>query len=81
MKIIKIILKGILLYVTTTMILLFVSGVDSIYDAGYFIPGILVCAVLCYLCYKFISERELEILSGFKWLDKKLGSGNDFKVI
>lgn len=72
MDIVKKILKGLLLWVTTLMLMLFMSGVDSITDQGYLVPWLVVCAILCYLCYKFISEEELEILSGYKWLDKKI---------
>ncbi len=74
MNIIKKILKGLLLWMTISIIILFMSGVDSIYDNGYFIHGILVCAITCYLCYRYISIEEFEELSGYKWLDKKLSS-------
>lgn len=67
---IKLILKGVLLYITTFAVILFIGGVDSIYDNGLFIQSIIVCAVLCYACYKFISEEELEILTFNKWFNK-----------
>lgn len=78
MKRTKMILKGMLLWVTAFAVMLFMSGVDSITDQGYLVPWLVVCAVLCYLCYKFISEKELEVLSGYKWFNKKLGSSDDF---
>lgn len=78
MNTVKKILKGLLLWVTTLTVMLFISGVDSITDQGYLVPWLVVCAILCYLCYKFISEDELITLSGAKWLDKKLGSSDDF---
>ena len=78
MNTVKKILKGLLLWATTLMVILFMSGVDSITDQGYLVPWLVVCAILCYLCYKFISEEELITLSGAKWLDKKLGSSDDF---
>lgn len=71
------ILKGMLLYITALAVVLFISGVDSIYDAGYFIHGILVCAVLCYLCYKYITAGELEVLTLNKWVDKITGGKSD----
>lgn len=77
MKTIKKILKGVLLWVTALTVMLFISGVDSITDQGYLVPWLIVCAVLRYLCYKHISEEELNTLSGAKWLDKKLGSSDD----
>ena len=72
MKKFKFILKGLLLWATVFAVLLFMSGVDSIYDNGYFIHSIIVCATLCYACYKLISEEEAEVLTLFKWLDNKL---------
>lgn len=78
MNTVKKILKGVLLWVTTFAVILFISGVDSITDQGYLVPWLAVCAVLCYLCYRYISEDELYTLSGAKWLEKKLGSSDDF---
>lgn len=78
MNTVKKILKGLLLWATTLTVILFISGVDSITDQGYLVPWLVVCAILCYLCYKFISEDELITLSGAKWFDKKLGSSDDF---
>lgn len=72
MKRFKLILKGVLLWITTFAVILFVSGVDSIYDNGYFIHSIIVCAILCYTCYKLISEEEFEILTFYKWSDNML---------
>lgn len=73
MKRFKLILKGVLLWVTAFAVMLFISGVDSIYDNGYFIHSIIVCVVLCYTCYKLISEEELEILTFYKWFNKITG--------
>lgn len=78
MNTVKKILKGVLLWVTTFTVMLFILGVDSIVDQGYLVPWLVVCAVLCYLCYRYISGDELNTLSGAKWLEKKLGSGDDF---
>ena len=78
MNTVKKILKGVLLWVTTFAVMLFILGVDSIVDQGYLVPWLIVCAVLCYLCYRYISGDELNTLSGAKWLEKKLGSGDDF---
>lgn len=73
MKRFKLILKGVLLWVTAFAVMLFISGVDSIYDNGYFIHSIIVCVVLCYTCYKLISEEEFEILTLYKWFNKITG--------
>ena len=75
---IKKILKGVLLWVTIFAVVLFISGVDSIIDQGYLVPWLAVCVILCYLCYRYISEGELNTLSGAKWLDKRLGSSDNF---
>ena len=66
----KFIIKGILLWTTAFAVMLFISGVDSIYDNGYFIHSIVICAVLCYACYKLISEEELEKITMYKWFNK-----------
>lgn len=70
MKRFKFILKGVLLYVTAFVVILFIGGIDSIYDNGWFIQFIIICAALCYACYKLISEEELEILIFNKWFNK-----------
>ena len=69
MKRFKLVLKGILLWVTLFTNIIFVSGVDSIYDAGYFIPAIIICVILCYACNRLISEKEYKKIIPFsKWL-------------
>lgn len=74
MKRFKLILKGVLLWITAFAVILFISGIDSIYDNGYFIHSILVCVVLCYTCDKLISKEEFEMLTLSKWFDNKLKS-------
>lgn len=69
----KFIIKGILLWITAFAVMLFISGVDSIYDNGWFIPSIIVCIALCYTSYKLISEEEFEILTLSKWFNKITG--------
>lgn len=73
MKKFKLILKGVLLWVTTFVVMFFMSGVESIYDNGYFVHSIIICTILCYACYKLISEKELEILTLSKWFNKITG--------
>lgn len=68
--IIKLILKGMLLWVTVFAVLFFISGVESIYDNGYFTYAIIICAALCYACYRLISEEDLERITLQKWFDK-----------
>lgn len=70
---IKLIIKGILLYVTIFAIILLVTGIDSICENGYFIYSILICILLCYACYKSISKEEAEILTFTKIYNKIIG--------
>jgi hypothetical protein len=61
-------LKGILLYTTGIVAMLFISGIDSIYDNGYFEIAVLIVAGLIYACYKTISNEELDALCFTKLL-------------
>ena len=69
----KLIIKGIMLWITTFVAILFVSGVDSIYDNGYFFQTLIAVAVMIFCCYKLISEEEFEILSLYRWFNKIIG--------
>lgn len=64
----KKILKGILLWITAFIIMLFISGIDSILDKGAetTLAWIATCIILCYLCCVTLSLRELYTLSGYK---------------
>lgn len=70
---IKLILKGILLWITILTIVIFITGIDSICDNGYFIPMIILCVILGYSCYRTISEKELEIISFYKFFNDLIG--------
>lgn len=69
----KLIIKGMMLWMTTFVTMLFVSGVDSIYDNGYFFQTLIAVAVMIFCCYKLISEEEFEILSLYRWFNKIIG--------
>lgn len=74
MKTFKLIIEGVLLYVTTLVTLLYMMGIDSIYDNGYFLHGLILVLILIGVCYKTISKEELEILTlsrYFNHLDDK----------
>ena len=58
-----------LLYMTTLVIMIFIMGIDSIYDQGYFFYGIMLIAVLIFMCYKTINKEELEMLTISKYLN------------
>ena len=68
MRTFKLIIKGMLLYMTNLVIMIFIMGIDSIYDQGYFFYGIMLIAVLIFMCYKTINKEEFEILTIHKYL-------------
>ena len=68
MRTFKLIIKGVLLYVTTLVTLIFMIGINSIYDQGYFSYGVMLVAALIFVCYKTISKKELESLTLYKYL-------------
>lgn len=63
MRTFKLITKGVLLYVTILVTLLYMMGIDSIYDNGYFFHGLILVLILIGVCYKTINKEELEILT------------------
>ena len=69
MKTFKLIIKGVLLYVTTLVTLLYIIGIDSIYDNGYFFHGLILVLILIGMCYNTINKEELEILTFNKYLN------------
>lgn len=69
----KLIIKGILLWTTAFVTILFVAGVDSIYDNGYFFQTLIAVAVMIFCCYKLISEEEFKMLSLYRWFNKIIG--------
>ena len=74
MKKFKLIIKGVLLYVTTLVTLLYMMGIDSIYDNGYFFHGLILVLILIGVCDKTINKEQLEILTlnrYFNHLDDK----------
>ena len=69
----KIILKGIMLWITAFVTVLFIAGIDSIYDNGYFFQTLAVVIVMILCCHKLISEKEFEVLSLYRWFNKIIG--------
>lgn len=59
-------LKGLLIYSTILFTLLFMCGVDSIYDNGYFFEWSLIEGILLLLCYTFIRVRDFKSLTFVK---------------
>ena len=66
MKRFKLILKGVLLWITAFAIALFILGIDGM-SLSYIIISLVVISILCYACYKVISEDELETLTLCKY--------------
>ena len=76
MRTFKLIIKGVLLYVTILVTLLYMMGIDSIYNNGYFFHGLILILVLIGVCYKTINKEELEMLTLYKYLTD---SGEELK--
>ena len=72
MKNIKLILKGILLWVSILIVMLSICSIDSIADKGYgWLFGIIVLNIMLILaCFYTITEEEYKIVSGYNILDK-----------
>ena len=68
MRTFKLVIKGVLLYVTTLVTLLYMMGIDSICNNGYFFHGLILVLILIGVCYKTINKREFEMLTLYKYL-------------
>lgn len=68
MKTFKLIIKGVLLYITILVTLIYMMGIDNIYDNGYFFHGLIFVLILIGVCYKTINKKELEMLTLYKYL-------------
>lgn len=66
MKTFKLILKGVLLYVTILAVMIFVGGIDSLVETPMkMLLWILATVILIAICRRAISIRELYKLSGY----------------
>lgn len=72
MKSIKLILKGILLWVSILIVMLSVCSIDSIADKGYgWLFGIIVLNIMLILaCFYTITEEEYKIVSGYNLVNE-----------
>ena len=79
MKSIKLILKGILLWVSALIVLLSVCSIDSIADKGYgwFFGMIVLNIMLILACFDTITEEEYKIVSGYNLFNKTLKLDED----
>lgn len=79
MKSIKLILKGILLWISALIVILSVCGIDSIINKGYgWLFGIIVLNIMLILaCFNTITEEEYKIVSGYNIFNKTLKLDKD----
>lgn len=63
MKTLILVLKGLLLWTALLVTLIWICGLDSIVEQGYFIPYTSLMLLLILLSYRTISYREFLILS------------------
>ena len=79
MKSIKLVLKGILLWVSTLIVLLFICSIDSIADKGYgwFFGTIVLDIMLILACLYTITKEEYKIVSGYNLFNKTLKLDED----
>lgn len=72
MKSIKLVLKGILLWITILIVIFTICGIDSIIDKGYdwLFGTIIINFIFISTCISFISEEEYKIISGYNLLNK-----------
>ena len=79
MKSTKLILKGILLWISTLIVILSVCGIDSITYKGYgWFFGIIVLNIMLILaCLYTITEEEYKIVSGYNLFNKTLKLDED----
>lgn len=71
----KLIVKGVLLWITALSIICFISGIESLIDQEEYaatIIWLLINTVLFYGCKYIISYKEFLILSGAQWFNKLL---------
>lgn len=73
MRTIKLIAKGVLLWITILAVVLYISGIDSIIDNGFLIGITLSIVIMCFACYKLIDGDELEVLLLYKWYNELIG--------
>lgn len=72
MKNIKLILKGILLWISMFIVIFTICSIDSITDKGYnwLLGTIIINVVFISACIFTITEEEYKIVSGYNLLNK-----------
>lgn len=79
MNSIKLIAKGILLWLTALVVLLYICSIDSIIDKSLFWSAIALAITteLVLACLIYITEDEYKIISGYNLLSKMLKLDKD----
>lgn len=74
MKKVKLILKSILLWFTSFVVLLSICGIDSISDKGFvwLLGTVVLDAILILACIKTTTEEEFSTISGYNWFESTL---------
>ena len=75
----KLIAKGILLWLTALVVLLFICSIDSIIDKSLFWSAIALAITteLVLFCLIYITDDEYKIISGYNLLSKMLKLDKD----
>ena len=75
MKSIKLIIKGILLWISALVVVLSICSIDSIADKsfGWLFGVIVLNFTLISICYHTITEKEYKIVSGYNLVNKAFG--------
>ena len=70
----KLIAKGILLWLTALVVLLFICSIDSIIDKSLFwsVIALAITTELVLACLIYITEDDIKIISGYNLLSKIL---------
>lgn len=79
MKSVKLITKGVLLWVSALIVLLSICSIDSIINKGYgWLFSIIVLNIILILeCFNTITEEEYKIVSGYNIFNKTLKLDED----
>ena len=79
MKSIKLVFKGVLLWVSTLIVMLSVCGIDSITykGCGWFFGMIVLDIMLISACFCTITEEECKIVSGYNLFNETLKLDED----
>ena len=79
MKNIKLVIKGILLWLTALVVLLLICSIDSIIDKSlfWFTIALAITVELVLACLIYITDDEYKIISGYNLLSKMLKLDKD----